>query len=377
MSKRSFTVADKMAESAAPTTGFDYLRIILSIAILWWHSIGVATGSALLNARLWYGPARFLPASFVPLFFALSGFLVAGSLARNPIHRFVTLRAIRIFPALIVEVVLSAVVIGAVFTTLDLPHYYTSPGFATYLLNVYGIVQIWLPGVFPHNPSPGFMNSQLWTIPFEFECYAALVVLSVAGVLGRRKWFLLAVVLAIAAFTAADLTIWPVDATAHVPGRALVFCFLCGVLIHAFRDKVPYNNIAGVASLIAAVACLELPPLAFLSAIPVAYATVWLGLKRPPAIRFGDLSYGIFLFHFPLLQVVVALSPLKLPWWVLATVATPIAALIASASWNFVEQPVLRRKQSFLGFSDQAVQSAANLLRPPIQLFRRRQSPAR
>jgi hypothetical protein len=37
--------------------------------------------------------------------------------------------------------------------------------------------------------------------------------------------------------------------------------------------------------------------LSFLAAFPIAYATVWLGLMRPPKIPFGDPSYGIYPFH--------------------------------------------------------------------------------
>ena len=40
--------------------------------------------------------------------------------------------------------------------------------------------------VFEHNPDPRFIASQLWTIPFEFECYVALVILSLLNLqIGR------------------------------------------------------------------------------------------------------------------------------------------------------------------------------------------------
>lgn len=354
-----FTISDKIAETAAPATGFDYLRILLSIAILWWHSIFISRGDTLIDVRIWSGPIRFLPALLVPMFFALSGFLVAGSLGRNPIHRFVTLRAIRIFPALAVEVILSGVVIGALFSVMDPIHYYMSHEFFAYLLNVCGIVHMTLPGVFSHNPSPGYMNGQLWTIPFEFECYAALVALSFTRIVANRKLFLIVVSAAALYYTVLAMTTSPISGLTHLPGRALVLSFLFGVLLYVFRDKAPYNDFAGVVAAVAAVVCLEASSLTFLAAIPVAYLTVWLGLKRPPAIRFGDLSYGIFLFHFPVLQVIVALSPFRLPWWALATLATPIAGLIAFASWTLVERPVLRRKQLFLSLADRVVEVAA------------------
>jgi peptidoglycan/LPS O-acetylase OafA/YrhL len=153
--------------SAGPATaGFDYLRIGLATAVLTWHSIILSTGSAPLDRALWSGPFRFLPAAILPMFFALSGFLVSASLEQNRLHHFLTLRALRIVPALAVVVGLSALVLGPVFTTLPLQRYFTSPEFGRFFLNIVGLVHVTLPGVFERNPDPRFIASQLWTIPF-------------------------------------------------------------------------------------------------------------------------------------------------------------------------------------------------------------------
>ncbi|MFG1230471.1 acyltransferase family protein [Xanthobacter wiegelii] len=344
------------------TTGFDYLRVILSVFILWWHSVGLATGDSALDARIWSSPFRFMPAALVPMFFALSGYLVAGSLQRNPVHRFLMLRAIRIFPALVVEVTLSAVVVGAIFTTLSPLSYYTSWGFFRYMLNIVGLVKINLPGVFPNNPYPELINGQLWTIPFEFECYLTLAALAVLGIVSRRRWLLALIAVSAVLFTAWALIMDPLSATTHMPGRAFVFAFLFGVLVFNFRDKLPYNDVAGVLAIALSVLCLNIPALAYVAGAPMAYVTVWLGLKQPPAIKFGDLSYGIFLFHFPVLQVIIALSHNALPWWGLAIFATPVTALVALGSWNLVERPVLLRKKFFIDQSDRMLAGATRLI---------------
>ena len=75
-------------------------------------------------------------------FFALSGFLVTGSLGRTRLHQFVTLRVIRLIPALAVEITLSAVIIGLIFTTLPASEYLTSKGFYAYFLNIVGDIQV-------------------------------------------------------------------------------------------------------------------------------------------------------------------------------------------------------------------------------------------
>jgi peptidoglycan/LPS O-acetylase OafA/YrhL len=122
---------------------------------LTWHTIILSTGSTPLDQALWSGPFCFLPAAILPMFFAVSGFLA--------------LRVLRIVPALAVVVVLSALILGPVFTTLPLRRYFTTPEFGGFFLNIVAVAHVTLPGVFEHNPDPRFIASQLWTIPFEFS----------------------------------------------------------------------------------------------------------------------------------------------------------------------------------------------------------------
>jgi peptidoglycan/LPS O-acetylase OafA/YrhL len=90
------------------------------------------------------------------------------------------------------EATLSALVLGALFTTLPLRHYLMSPELGSYFGNIVGLVHFTLPGVFEHNPVPQVINSQLWTIPFELECYFLL--LSVSAVLRDRRAFVALIV---------------------------------------------------------------------------------------------------------------------------------------------------------------------------------------
>lgn len=76
------------------------------------------------------------------MFFALSGFLVIGSLERSKtLVTFLGLRAFRIVPTLKVDVVLAALIIGPIVTTLDFKEYFTEIGFRSYFLNILGDIQ--------------------------------------------------------------------------------------------------------------------------------------------------------------------------------------------------------------------------------------------
>jgi len=349
----------RSAGAGAATAGFDYLRVGLALAVLAWHSIILSTGSTPLDQALWSGPFRFLPAAILPMFFAVSGFLVAASLERTRLHQFLMLRVLRIVPALAVVVVLSALFLGPIFTTLPLRQYLTSPELVQYFGNTVGLMHFTLPGVFENNPDPRLIASQLWTIPFEFECYLALAILSLSSLLRDRRAFVEVIALVSLAGTACALLFAPVSAFDHVPGRVLVLSFLAAVSLYLYRDKIPYSTLLGVGAATLSAALLQIPNAAYLAPFPVAYLTVWLGLKRPPKIPFGDLSYGIYLLHFPIEQTIMHLYPGAGSWWRLTLIALPPTLVCAWLSWNCIEQPILSRKTTILAAIDCAWATAA------------------
>src|ERR1700728_1521433 len=129
------TIGSRLDEHHGVGLGFDFLRVLLAMLVLLNHSFLLADGGyELLDA--YHVNAIF--DSVVPMFFALSGFLIAGSAQRLRLKDFLLNRALRILPALAVEIVLSAVILGAFLTTYSLYAYYTDPRFATYFLNIVG-----------------------------------------------------------------------------------------------------------------------------------------------------------------------------------------------------------------------------------------------
>ena len=341
-----------MQSAGGVTTGFDYLRIGLSIAVLAWHANALTARSPELDAALWSGPFRFIPAAIIPLFFALSGFLVTGSLGRTRLHQFVTLRVIRLIPALAVEITLSALIIGLIFTTLPASQYFSSSEFYAYFLNIVGDIHFYLPGVFVEEPAQGLVNGQLWTIPFELECYLALVLLAIVTATRRRFAFVAIMAVVSVALTVRVLLGHPISPYTHVTGRVLVLCFLAGVGLYLYRDTVPHSAVLGAVSAVATVVFLQIPNLSYLSALPVAYLTVYLGLMRPPAIPFGDLSYGVYLFHWPIQQSIVHAVPSIRSAWLMLLISLPLTAACAWLSWTWIEKPILMRKKRILAVVD-------------------------
>ena len=256
-------------------------------------------------------------------------------------------------PALAVEICLTAFILGTAVTTLPLNQYFASSEFHAYFLNIIGIIHYTLPGVFEGKQ----LNAQLWTIPFEFECYALLVGLTIATVV-RRKHALLALLLAgsmimtaIAVAGSMYTTNW------NVPGRMLVVAFIAGVILYIYRSSVRHNIWIAIACAILSYVTLNFANTVFLAALPLAYLTIYAGLFRPPAIPFGDLSYGVYLFHFPVARALYELSGGNLVWLTLLIPTLIITTVFAAASWRFVEKPVLDRKKLLLSYIDSASES--------------------
>ena len=341
------TLESRMA--VGPMTGFDWLRIVLATGVMLWHAIGLATGDPSIEAGLWARWWHFVPAAILPMFFALSGFLVSGSLERETLPRFAMLRVLRLVPALAVEVALVALGIGLLFTTLPVGRYLTDPMFYAYFLNVIGWIHFSLPGLFAHNPGGSLVNAQLWTVPYELECYIVLVIMAATGIVRRhRLLFAIAIVAAALVLQASALAEHSGIMFGHVFGRKLVMAFLAGTLLFRFRDVVPYSPMLGIGSVLATCALFSDTRLAYLGAFPLAYATVWVGMMRPPRIALGDLSYGVFLFHYPVEQSIVQMLPWVRSWTALTALAVPVVFCCAWLSWTLVERPVLRRKAAII-----------------------------
>lgn len=345
------TIGSALERAGGRPSGFDYLRIGLSVAVLFWHSyrvVDVANG--------WDGWWRSPVGLILPMFFALSGFLVSGSLMRvRSIHEFLTLRAMRIVPALAVEVTLSALVIGLFFTTLPIAEYLAHPLFHRYFLNILGLVHYFLPGVFETNPLTA-VNASLWTIPYELKCYLLIVGLWILGAI-RNPRLLLPLIIA-AQFVlpflqqARDI---PIKANGAVSGYILVIAFAFGVALYVHRDSIRLRASWALASLVIALVLLLDANTAFYCGLPAAYLTVWLGLSNPKRsflIDTGDYSYGIYLYAFPIQQAIVALFPDWRSPWINAPLALAGAAAMAMFSWHIVEKPVLRQRKAIIGFVD-------------------------
>jgi peptidoglycan/LPS O-acetylase OafA/YrhL len=341
------TIAARIIETKGRTSGFDYLRIGLAVSVIGVHCTSTSYGFE-IDRVIWARPQVAFFHMILPMFFALSGFLVAGSLERCPtLVSFYGLRVLRIVPALFVEVVISALIFGPLLSSLDLATYFSAPEFRAYFLNIVGDIHYVLPGVFTHNPIPNTVNQQLWTVPFELECYLALGVLAVIGAV-RRRSLLLAVVIAGQTLWAWEAIKRGGDYTAGATGPVLVLCFLIGVLFFLYRDSLSLTLPLFLAALVLSVALILLPRGAYYVPLPATYVTVYLGLLDPPKARglfSGDYSYGLYLYGFPIQQAFASIGPWAQHWYLNLAFTLALGFTVACLSWHYVEKPALRLRR--------------------------------
>ena len=173
------SIGNVLKESRGIGPGFDFLRVALAFSVLFYHEPGSFTATPHIND----GPIEsMIGRCILPMFFGLSGFLITGSALRLKLPDFLINRGMRIFPALCVEIMLSALIIGPIFTKLSLFQYFTSRSTYHYFTNIVGLINYALPGVFYQNPT-STINISLWTIPFELGCYGLMSIFIIFKIL--------------------------------------------------------------------------------------------------------------------------------------------------------------------------------------------------
>ena len=323
---------------------FDALRLVAAVSVIFSHAFLIAEGT---QKNEWLirltGNQSILGLCGVFVFFAVSGFLVTQSFEATPDPRhFLAKRALRIFPGLFAAAVLSAFALAPLVTTLDPAAYFGGPAPYRYVVGNTLLDQTAheLPGVmFVNNPVGLEINGALWTLRFEVMMY-----LMVLG-LGVLRLLTLPVMLGLLALGIACLEIPALD---FLGGWGwLVAFFAAGMVLYRLRERIFDGRIAALA---VAGLVVSVPLRQFIALFPLfgCYLALWLALNpRLPAIsaaRFGDLSYGLYIYGWPAEEGAAWLLGGRAPWWQVFAIALPAAAALAFLSWHLVERPALRLK---------------------------------
>jgi peptidoglycan/LPS O-acetylase OafA/YrhL len=306
---------------------FDLLRLLAATAVIFHHDWPLA---GLPVRRLFSTDFGELG---VGVFFVISGYLVTASWRRAPrLGDFLKKRLLRIEPALVASVAVTALVFGAYATTLPLADYFREPTVWLYVVRntlLYPVTYD-LPGVFTHNPVPDTVNGSLWTLRLEFSFYLVVAGLGLARLLTPRVVGTLAV-----AAAAAFLVLHVVRPDLRTGGFMRLadiaalngFLFLAGAFLNLRDRPVPVW------------AAVVLTPLLLTPAWVFGLPALVVAVGSLRSVRLpGDISYGLYIYAFPLQQILAAHGKLSF------AVAVLVTAPFAIASWFLIEKPALRLK---------------------------------
>jgi peptidoglycan/LPS O-acetylase OafA/YrhL len=327
---------------------FDFLRLFAALMVIYGHGWVLSTNA---GPGFWGVPFARIG---LDIFFSISGYMVTGSWLRTPDLRvFLQKRALRILPGLAACVLVTVLVLGARLTRLPLGTYLINHNTIKYLNNIILHPALYLPGVFVGLGLGGAVNGSLWSLFPEALCYLTVPAFALIAI-RPRLW-----ALGLTGLLAGTAGLWLFYG---YDGEAIV---LNGTDVKYMLVEVPFFLLGGLCRLLEdRIAGFYRADFALLGYslnwmvsswyswwdIPVEWVTLpymalCFGRMSMPVVRragrFGDLSYGMYLYAFPVQQVILGAAP-RFGYPILACMAltVPFAAL----SWHLVEKPALRWK---------------------------------
>lgn len=337
------------------TNNFDFLRLLAACCIAFTHSFN------LLNRtdeepliRLTYGRFDF---SYIGLciFFSISGYLIAKSALRSTsIISYFWRRFLRIQPLLIIVCLLSVLIIGPWLSKLEVKEYFSQLSTWTYFRNVFPAtgIQYNLPGVFVGNVAEPGVNGSLWTLVVEERLYLFTGFFLLLFKAKGRLAYTVAVLLLNLAYVLQN-------------GFLHLDQFRYLEQVHVFYALLFLN--AGLAAVLSLLTAKVTKPLYLLlvtlfSIVLLFYneVAVLRVMVFPIAIliyahlrgitnhsgRWGDFTYGIYIFAFPVQQILIHFKTTGEPL-ILFTQTMAIVIPLAVLSWHFIERRCLALKHKY------------------------------
>jgi peptidoglycan/LPS O-acetylase OafA/YrhL len=341
---------DRKAKLTERENNFGLLRITFATLVILTHSFYFVDGNALREPLVrWFHTLEFGDVA-VDGFFIISGYLVTKSFLRSRSNaEYIGKRVLRIYPGYIMACAVSVLIginVGATLPHID----FTMIMVAYVQLLLMGGVH--LDHTFSHSAYPG-VNGSLWSISYEFRCYLLLIVLGMLGAFRNKRIIGLLTVCFLFWVTMLDVTsttggnmMWG-SLAGNVRTIAL---FLAGSSFFLFEDAIVYSRLYATASLAALLILLSYSNLATTAlAVFGGYIVFWFALHGPTssfsrATNQTDLSYGVYLYAWPIGELLVQFFRGLSPWlvfWFTVLIVYPVAFI----SWSLLEKPALGLKR--------------------------------
>ncbi|TWI40173.1 peptidoglycan/LPS O-acetylase OafA/YrhL [Pseudoduganella flava] len=341
-----------MGTSARHQNNFNLLRLVLALLVLLSHAPELQDGDrhrellTQLFHTLSFGELA------VDGFFLLSGYLIVQSWDLDPVPAlFLRKRVLRIYPGFIVASLVCIYLIAPLGA--DAARYFAELSTAKVALGLAVLHGPMIPPVFEGLPYPQ-VNGAMWTIMREFACYLAVMLIGLAGGVRRRGVWLALTLTGFGAYLYASFGLplpWaPLGLLLEDPIVRLGSLFFAGGCFYLYRDAYRFTPRAALvagAILLAAMFSHRYAELALASC--GAYLLFYFAF-RPMRLtatfnRLPDVSYGVYLYGWPVQTLLLAYLPPLSPWAMLG-IAGLIVLPLSVLSCYLVEQPLLRLKHT-------------------------------
>jgi peptidoglycan/LPS O-acetylase OafA/YrhL len=294
------------------------------------------------------------------VFFAISGYLVTQSLIMSPSHiAYFLKRALRICPGYFVMLFLLLYPLGAILSSDGINGYLNNPSKNIFANNFLFNPVFFLPGVFDKNPIPNVVNGSIWTLPIEIACYLILLFLywRRIRVISPSKIFIILVtflmlILIIVVIRSTDYSTntFKVDpvivwGTGWLLAAKLSIFFFIGSLLNFIPKRLIRLDFA----IIVFIFWVASPPVNayhdLLTWCVIPYLSIALGIlntRYAKSIeRFGDPTYGLYIWAYPIQQFVVQIFDAKINWLSDLIIVSVLSFMMGYLSWHIIENPAL------------------------------------
>jgi len=329
---------------------FNFLRFYFAFVVVIGHLIEISN----VNAFLKFAP-YFSTYISVTGFFCISGFLISRSYLNTPnLKDYFKKRAARLLPAYLF-IILTCAIFLSFLSRYSLSEYFTNPLLYKYLaanLTFLNFIQPCLPGVFLNNAASCAVNGALWTLKIEVSFYLIIPILLYFTKKIKLKQLLF---IGIYLLSVMYRNLFEYLSNLHgveyysiiarqLPG--FMSYFVCGVALYYYfeffirnkRKLVLFGLITFILERIVGVELLT--PLA-LSIIVFFIAFSFKRLNN--FTKHGDISYGIYIFHYPIMKIASEFGFFERYNPVIVSIAIVLVVVIVGyGSWHLIEKRFLK-----------------------------------
>lgn len=334
----------KISEIIIPkNNNITLIRLLLACTVIVYHTNAIHPIEKFFDLVKFLSPADSMGSFAVNAFFFLSGIMVVNSIIskQNTLYYW-SHRILRIFPALILLVLITALIVGPIFSTLNIKSYFQEKETFNYIFqNIILQTQYTLPGVFVKHPAFG-INGALWSIAWEFRCYVVTYLVYLIAIKKKYQKIIFTILFISIIIQSYFWSYFLFYSSSYI-SHSITLYFIGGLVV-LYKDKI-FLNIKSLIVLLIVLAAFKLFGFinrSLLFNVFSVFFILYLSYNKSfmKLSLKNDFSYGVYLWGFLIQQIIQSIFP-ELNGIIFNLMALIIAISIASVSWFFLEKPCM------------------------------------